>query len=98
MTENVREMIDVIDGVLKDKKKSKMVMRKILEYFGGMQTYLPRVDTAFREEFDEEIYQAFDGHNHKEVVRTYGITIQRLYEIIRNRRSGKTSSQGSLDF
>lgn len=99
MTETVQEMIDVVDKVLDDRELSKMVVRRILDYFGGMQVYLPKTESAFREEIDEAIYQAFNGHNHKEVVRSFDITIQRLYEIIRAKRSGRnTTAQGRLDF
>lgn len=99
MTETVQEMIDVVDKVLDDRELSKMVVRRILDYFGGMQVYLPKTEAAFKEDYDEAIYQAFNGANHREVIRAYGISQQRLYEIIRAKRSGRnTSAQGRLDF
>lgn len=99
MTETVQELIDVVDKALNDRELSKMVVRQILDYFGGMQIYLPKTESAFREEIDEAIFQAFNGRNHKEVVRSFDITIQRLYEILRAKRGGKNAStQGRLDF
>lgn len=98
MTETVQEMIDVVDKVLNDRELSKTVVRQILDYFGGMQIYLPKTDRAFREEIDEAVYQAFNGRNHKDVVRSFDITIQRLYEILRaKRRSKNTATQRWLE-
>ena len=88
MTETVAEMIDVVDDVIEDRELSKMVVMKIIHHFGGMQVYLPRPETAFREDLENTIYAAFNGVNHRDVVREFGITMQRLYEIIRARRRG----------
>lgn len=83
MTDTVEEMIREINKELNDLEKSKAVMMNILSYFGGMQVYIPKLETAFRFDFEKKIYESFNGHNHKEVVRQYNITTQKLYEIIR---------------
>ena len=97
MNDTVREMIAVVDKVLDDPELSEMVVRRMVDHFGGMSVYLPK--TAFKEDESEAIYRAFNGHNHREVVRTFGISITRLYDILRAQNKPRDdSSQGRLGF
>lgn len=99
MTETVEELIEVVDKVLDDRELTRQVVRRITDYFGGMNIYLPKTETAFKTDIEEAIYQAFTGSNHKEVVRSFNITITHLYEIIRRKRQEQIqASQSRFDF
>ena len=92
MTDTAAEMVASVELVLKDNAKSQDVVRQLLKDFGGMQIYLPLPGSAFREESEKEIYDAYTGDNQREICRRYKITFNTLYVILRrekNRREEK---------
>jgi len=50
---------------------------------GGRGFYLPQADRVKRALRDKRLYDAFDGRNIKALVRKYGLSEQKVYEIIR---------------
>lgn len=103
MTENVTEMIESVEKVVNDKELSKKIIKQILNDFGGMQLYLPRVDSAFKEDNDRAIAEEFDGTNTKALCRKYNITFNTLYAVVRRERDRKSKERSKslvreLDF
>ncbi len=89
MTETVEEMVMSVNSVLDDWELSKKAVREILKSFGGMQVYLPRPESAFKEDDYAEICEAFDGTNARELCNRYSMSFNTLYTIIRRERDRK---------
>ena len=47
---------------------------KLVAYFGGTAIYIPKIDRAFRTLRDRRIAREFDGFNHKQLARRYGVS------------------------
>lgn len=54
--------------------------------WGGMAVYIPKGRDA-QERRDYEIYRRFTGYNRQELCREYGLSEQRLYQIVARVRS-----------
>ena len=60
--------------------------------FGGQQIYIPKGRAYDLSQRDQEIARRFTGHNRDTLCREYGITLQRLYQIVnavRGREAGR---------
>lgn len=55
-------------------------------YFGGMQLYLPRNDRLKKALRDIDIWQQFNGSNHRQLARQYGLTEITIYQIVAEQR------------
>jgi len=87
MTDTTSEMVESVEQILQDKEKSKAVVRQLLKDFGGMQIYLPLPGSAFREEDEKELYDAYTGDNQRELCRRFGISFNTFYNILRREKN-----------
>lgn len=58
-------------------------------YFGGMQLYLPRNDRLRKALRDIEIYDEFNGVNHRQLARRYDLTEITIYQIVAEQRAAE---------
>ena len=76
-----------------------LIMRRIAQSVGGASIYIPTADSIERHERDEAIWREFDGRNHFELARKYGITTVHIYRLIKRMRAEDSfRRQGNLDF
>ena len=61
--------------------------------WGGSMCYFKKTPRIELEARDEEIYERFDGTNHAELTREYGITRQRIYQIVNAMRARRLTSR-----
>lgn len=47
---------------------------RIIAYFGGQSLYVPKWERAFKALRDRRINREFDGFNHKQLARQYGVS------------------------
>jgi Mor family transcriptional regulator len=71
--ESVRELIDVIGP---------QAAVRLHMHYGGMQLYIQQLDGAFRRLRDARIREEFSGANHVALGRRYGLSTNRIREIV----------------
>lgn len=103
MVELARELVDSVNEVLNNEALSVKVVRSLLKQFGGAQIYLPKIDTAFKEEDAAAIYNKYDGTNMRAMCHEYNLSSSSIYRILRGemarRKSwGEKCLPGELDF
>jgi len=61
------------------------LMERLRDNWGGQQIYIKKTDWGRGKipQRDIEMYDKFNGHNHKQLAKEYDITLQRVYEIIK---------------
>lgn len=52
-------------------------------YGGGRMFYIPKGDRLRQAIRNRQIYAAFRGNNHAQLAQQYGLTVQRIYDIVR---------------
>lgn len=88
--EIIETLIDSVNRVLNDEETSVKVVRQLTKDFGGGQVYIPLEKFAFKEEFEKEVYERFDGCNIRELSKEFNIsrnTVRRIIADERKRRS-----------
>lgn len=65
--------------------------------WGGQLVYFPKGDSLEIAERDLQMYAEFNGHNHDELVRNYGLSLQQVYKRLRLVRDSEIAKiQGDL--
>lgn len=62
------------------------VMFKILILFGGETLYFLQMDTVMRHGRNREINKRFDGSNHRELSKKFGISIRHIRKIVQHEK------------
>ena len=70
-----------------DKEKAQQIGREIAErmatHWGGQNIYFPMGLSYILSKRDRQIYAEFNGNNHSELARKYGISLQWVYKLIK---------------
>lgn len=64
-----------------------LVVNTILETMGGTNLYVPLGLMANIGERDAVIRQEFTGHNHTELARRHGLSVQHVYRILKKEKA-----------
>ena len=73
------------------------VARRIASEWGGCNLYIPRGLLWGIDERDLEIFDKFDGSNHFELAKEYGLSVQWIYRLVERVRTAKIrESQSDL--
>jgi Mor family transcriptional regulator len=88
---DLREIIAAIaleEGVASElaNKIAYTATEKIRRDWGGIPTYIPKGVKHENSRRDIEIFKKFTGHNHSALCREYGLTLPRIYDIIKNQK------------
>lgn len=59
--------------------------KKLVMAYGGGYIYIKKYDTIFRYVRDEEIQKKFNGFNYRELAREYGLTVNRVRNIVEHK-------------
>lgn len=69
-----------------ERDKAKEIGREAAEFvrteWGGQLVYVPKGTLFALTQRDMEIWEAFNGHNHADLARKHGVTLQRIYQIV----------------
>jgi len=58
---------------------------RLSEHLGGLVFYFPQLDGMLRKKRDARIKKEFNGANHKDLARKYGLTERWIREIVDNK-------------
>lgn len=73
------------------------VAKRIAREWGGCNLYIPRGLLWGIDERDLEIFEKFDGSNHFELAKEYGLSVQWIYQLVNRVREAKIrENQGDL--
>lgn len=61
---------------------SKKKMLEFARQFGGMVVYFPSFGVATKQSRDRKIGQDFNGTNYNELANKYGLSVQRIRDIV----------------
>lgn len=66
-------------------------------HWGGQNIYFPMGLSYKLSQRDQQIYDAFNGTNHSELARQYGVSLQWIYKIVKAVRTMETARrQGDM--
>ena len=62
--------------------------------YSGCQLYIPKYEGLVlkRRQRDQSIWQAFTGHNHRELALRYKLTVGQIYTILARTRASRSSA------
>lgn len=70
-----------------DKDKAEQLGREIAErmasHWGGQNIYFPMGQSYNLSQRDRQIFDEFNGANHSELVKRYGVSLQWIYKIVK---------------
>lgn len=70
--------------------------QSMIKYWGGSMLYVPRQMATTLHERDLAIWQDFNGRNHNELARKYGLSVITIYQIIAKIRKELPATQPDL--
>ncbi len=59
------------------------VSRRMAKHWGGQSVYVPMGLSYNVSDRDKKIYADFNGTNHSDLVRKYGVSLQWIYKIVK---------------
>lgn len=65
---------------------------KLSDMFGGDHFYIPKKDSILRPVRNEQICLEFDGTNHLELAKKYGVSVNTIRDILRRNPKQKEAS------
>lgn len=74
------------------------VTNEVIHNWRGQQIYIPQALQMQLSQRDLHIYHSFNGYNHAELAKKYGISMQRVYQIIAKVRKDEMARRQLLIF
>ncbi|EFB1759102.1 DNA-binding protein [Escherichia coli] len=94
-SETVREIID-IEPAIAD-QIGQAVANRMMQVWGGQNVYFPMGMVWKVSQRDQEIFREFNGRNHHELARKFGVSLQWVYSVVKRVRKEEISRlQGQL--
>lgn len=95
-TANILSEIIEIDPVLAD-QIGEAVANRMMQVWGGQNVYFP-MGLVWRVSMrDREIFNEFNGKNHHELARKFGVSVQWIYSVVKRVRKEELDRlQGKL--
>ncbi|EMW2841666.1 DNA-binding protein, partial [Yersinia enterocolitica] len=91
----VREIIE-IDIAVAD-QIGEAVANRMMQVWGGQNVYFPMGMVWKVSQRDREIFLEFDGRNHHELARKFGVSLQWVYSVVKRvKREELDRMQGKL--
>ncbi|WP_448680542.1 Mor transcription activator family protein [Pseudomonas nicosulfuronedens] len=69
------------------------VAMRMVEQWGGQQLYMPKGIRIEASRLYLQIYEDWRGHNHRELARKYGFSLQFIYRIVKMMRKADLDSR-----
>lgn len=83
----------VKQGILSNEKAHHFaiaIAQSVAVNWGGLSVYIPRNLASMVNERDVKVWQDFNGRNHTELARKYGLSTQWIYKIVNKMRQLET--------
>ena len=94
-SETVREIIDIEPAVAD--QIGQAVANRMMQAWGGQNVYFPMGMVWKVSQRDREIFLEFDGRNHHELARKFGVSLQWVYSVVKRvRKEELDRMQGKL--
>ena len=94
-SETVREIID-IEPAIAD-QIGQAVANRMMQVWGGQNVYFPMGMVWKVSQRDREIFREFNGRNHHELARKFGVSLQWVYSVVKRvRKEELDRMQGRL--
>lgn len=79
------KLIQELKGIDEDlaRQFANELMYLISQHWGGQSVYIIKDDTFIADVRDIQIYAEFNGHNHSELAKKYGLSTVYIYRIIK---------------
>ncbi len=85
LTEHIA--VALCELVLMEEPRARHVAQEIADrmaaHWGGQNVYFPMGLSVKVSRRDRQIYDEFNGSNHSDLARTYGVSIQWIYKIVK---------------
>jgi len=78
---------------LEAKRLAAYAAERVREQWSGMSFYIPKARDWMLSKRDNEIYRRFNGENIKQLCREYGLSEQRLYQVIARVRAAQIAKR-----
>lgn len=76
---------------------SREVVQRMASHWGGQNIYFPMGLSVKLSARDHQLFDEFDGTNHGELARKYGVSLQWVYKIVKQVRAEQLrAKQGTL--
>jgi Mor family transcriptional regulator len=76
---------------------AKEVTERMAAHWGGQNVYFPMGQSVQLSRRDRQIYDGFNGTNHSELARKYGVSLQWIYKIVKAVRKQEIATrQGDM--
>lgn len=76
---------------------AKEVTERMAAHWGGQNVYFPMGQSVQLSRRDRQIYDGFNGTNHSELARQYGVSLQWIYKIVKAVRKEEIATrQGDM--
>lgn len=76
---------------------SREVVQRMATHWGGQNIYFPMGLSVRLSERDHQLFSEFNGANHSDLARKYGVSLQWVYKIVKQVRAEQLrAKQGSL--
>lgn len=76
-------------SIEKVKQISVDIAHEIANAWGGEVIYIPRNVALLLSERDHQIWQEFNGYNHRELARKYNVSMAWVYQIVKRMRKAE---------
>lgn len=83
-SETVREIIDIEPEVAD--QIGQAVANRMMQVWGGQNVYFPMGMVWKVSQRDREIFREFNGRNHHELARKFGVSLQWVYSVVKRVR------------
>ncbi|EBT6969480.1 DNA-binding protein [Salmonella enterica subsp. enterica serovar Poona] len=94
-SETIREIID-IEPAIAD-QIGQATANRMMQVWGGQNVYFPMGMVWKVSQRDREIFHEFDGRNHHELARKFGVSLQWVYSVVKRiRKEELDRMQGKL--
>ncbi|NPE59253.1 DNA-binding protein [Dickeya dadantii] len=91
-----REVVDTISPEVAE-QIGEAVASKMMQVWGGQNVYFPMGMAWKVSQRDRQIFTAFNGHNHHELARQFGCSLQWVYSVVKRvRKEELARMQGRL--
>ena len=95
-TANILTAIIEIDPILAD-QIGEAVANRMMQVWGGQNVYFPMGQVWRVSMRDREIFNEFNGKNHHELARKFGVSVQWIYSVVKRVRKEELDRlQGKL--
>ncbi|ATO34617.1 DNA-binding protein [Dickeya dianthicola] len=91
-----REVVDTISPEVAE-QIGEAVASKMMQVWGGQNVYFPMGMAWKVSQRDRQIFAAFNGHNHHDLARQFGCSLQWVYSVVKRvRKEELARMQGRL--